>query len=62
MGAHKYNPFARGTTVTVEPVVHDQYGRRLNVGDEVAIKDLGGATMAIVEIKPNLHPAAPPNP
>lgn len=62
MGAHRFNPQARNNLLGQLPlVVKDQHGRALVPGDTVVIPSLALPQFRIGDIKPNLHPGAPPN-
>ncbi len=63
MGNHKFNPFARGTTIGPSGV-KDRMGRTLKEGDVVLLAVAPqplGLTWVVRGVVPNLDPNAPPN-
>ncbi len=63
MGNHKFNPFARGTTIGPSGV-KDRLGRPLKEGDVVLLAVPPpplGLTWVVRAIRPNLDPAAQAN-
>lgn len=61
MGAHRHNPFARGTTVIRQTRLRDIEGRELLSGDLVMIPQPVVMTYMVGDIVANLQPNAPPN-
>lgn len=62
MGAHRGNPFARNSLIGPrEPILLDCYGRELLKGDLVFLLHPQTVPYRVVHVRPNLHPAAPPN-
>lgn len=61
MGNHRVNPFARGTTVVRPTKLRDALGRELQEGDLVILPKSLAPTARVMQIRPNLHPGAPPN-
>lgn len=54
MGAHRFNPNARGGLR-----LRDQLGRDLQVGDEVQVPALVSPRYRVVDVTPALEPGAP---
>lgn len=60
MGQHKFNPFARGSTVPPPTTIMDAYGRVLDPGDEVILRASIAPCARIQRVQPILDPKAPP--
>jgi hypothetical protein len=59
MAEHKFNPFAKGTTVPV--VVLDRYGRPLEEGAEIVVSTAHPVPpFRVLKIAPALDPNLPP--
>lgn len=56
----RINPFGRDSQVAGPPIVRDQLGRELQVGDEVLVTQ-PAALCRVTQITPVMHPGAPPN-
>lgn len=56
----RLNPYGRDSQVVGPPIVRDQTGKALEIGDQVLVLKTG-VLARVAQITPLLHPGAPPN-